>query len=81
MPLDGLSDIGLKIYPNTGTPETTNTEYPVTLIKLGNLGTDTIKCEILNGENYEVISKVWYNGVLKYDQSLKQGSRRFMVVK
>ncbi|SFG95290.1 hypothetical protein [Pedobacter insulae] len=80
-PLDGLSDIGLKVYPYTGTPETNNTEYPITLIKLGDFGTDTIKCEILNGENSKVISKVWYNGILKYDQDLKQGPRRFTVVK
>ncbi|MDD3004442.1 hypothetical protein [Flavobacterium sp.] len=54
-------------------------EIRTTLIKWNNTETDTIKCEIeREGNYYTAVTKVWYNGILKYDGD---GETYFEIVK
>ena len=56
-------------------------EYTTTLIKLGSYGTDTIKCQIVSSGNHTRVTKVWYNGILKFDDSVNKIAPLFTVIK
>lgn len=62
--------INLTVNPNGNTT--------TTLVEWNSNDTDTIKCDLNNYDYNSVISKVWYNGVLKYDGV---GESYFEVVK
>jgi hypothetical protein len=47
-------------------PNTVVEDFPVTLIKFGSLGTDTIKCQYKRTEGDLICTKVWLNGQLRY---------------
>ncbi len=58
-------------------------DFPVTLIKLSETDTDTIKTEYYRSKGTTVFTKVWYNGVLKWDgkAGVGNGVNGFVVVK
>ncbi len=66
---DGAGINKMRIF----TAFTTNQPTALTLVKFGNLQTDTIKCEYRFAKGSLFLEKVWYNGVLK--------PREFTVVK
>ena len=83
-PLEGDTTVGLRVTPNVGTLQNKPVEYRTTLIKLGDLGVDTIRCEVIcQGGTLLAVRKVWYNSELKWDQKLNTGSthRQITIIK
>ncbi len=53
-------------------------EFPIAIIKLGSLGSDTLKCQLTKIANSVICTKVWVNGQLKYNGT---GERTVTLVK
>ncbi|MGD0341308.1 MAG: hypothetical protein ABSA76_06345 [Bacteroidales bacterium] len=54
-------------------------EFDTTLLKLNELDTDTITCVIDRSHHDTIIRKVWYNGILKWDD--RRVPRSFTILK
>lgn len=60
-------------------PNATPTEsLPVTIMDFGLLGSDKIKCQIVRDDGVTLVTKVWVNGEVKWDNS---GPRTITIVK
>jgi hypothetical protein len=53
-------------------------EFPLVKIKLGNLGSDNLKCQLTKTANSIICTKVWVNGELKYNGT---GERTVTLIK
>ncbi|UII21025.1 hypothetical protein [Fulvivirga ligni] len=65
----------MRVFPNTAISE----DDPVTYIQWGEDDRGTLACEIQRGENFEICTKVWYNGEEKWN--VQSSARAFQIVK
>ena len=55
------------------------TNITKTIVKFNDTTIDTITCEVQKARNFYVVSKVWYNGLLKYpNNDFPNGSGRLI---
>ncbi|MGC3943306.1 MAG: hypothetical protein QM762_02015 [Chryseolinea sp.] len=55
----------MRLFPDL---ETHGSDVTSTIIKWNDTDEDTVDCEIRSTDNSTIITKVWYNDVLEYDQ-------------
>jgi len=56
-------------------------EYPITYIQWNENDTDTLKVELDKGDNYEMVTKVWFNDQLVWNLLSDGDLRQFEIVK
>lgn len=59
-------------------PTLNKDKFTETMVKFGDLGTDTIRCEYYKTDNQDIVKKVWLNGKLAWDG---KGIRELTIVK
>ena len=65
----GVNENLFVLFPYLG--KTNKTEITTTLVEWRSGVIDTIACEIYRNKGLTFTNKVWYNGVLKYDNAHK----------
>ncbi|MGL1889816.1 MAG: hypothetical protein OCD76_25100 [Reichenbachiella sp.] len=56
-------------------------EYPINYIEWNENDTDTLKAEFDRGDNYDMVTKVWFNDELVWDLLSDGDIRRFEIIK
>jgi len=62
----------MKLLPDL---ETRDSDITTTIIKWNETEEDVVTCEVRHSDNTTIITKVWYNDELGYDQNDTQGPR------
>ncbi|MEJ1236688.1 hypothetical protein WBG78_01085 [Chryseolinea sp. T2] len=62
----------MRLFPDL---ETHNSDITTTIIRWNGSDEDTVACEIRNTDNSTIITRVWYNDDLGYDQNDQRLSR------